>query len=154
MASAAQPTARRTGRAAPPVLSEAEDVALLPVANPMLLVVGIMTASLLQILDTTIANVAIPHMQATLGATPEEINWVLTSYIVASAVSLPITGWLADRVGSRRLFMLSVVGFVLSSMLCGMAQNLTQMVLFRALQGVTGSFISCRQVPAGSTILI
>lgn len=140
MATAAQPTARRAGRAAP-VLPEAEDVALLPVANPMLLVVGIMTASLLQILDTTIANVAIPHMQATLGATPEEINWVLTSYIVASAVSLPITGWLADRVGSRRLFMLSVVGFVLSSMLCGMAQNLTQMVLFRALQGVTGAFI-------------
>jgi DHA2 family multidrug resistance protein len=80
-------------------------------------------------------------MQATLGATPEEINWVLTSYIVASAVALALSGWLADRVGSRRLFMLSVAGFVLSSMLCGMAQNLTQMVLFRALQGVTGAFI-------------
>ena len=119
-----------------------DDVALLPVDNPYLLAVGVMLASLLQILDSTIANVAIPHMQATLGATPDEISWVLTSYIVAVAVAMPITGWLADRFGSRRLFILSVAGFVLSSMLCGMAQNITEMVIFRALQGATGAFIS------------
>ncbi len=119
----------------------AADVAALPVANPWLVVVGIMTASLLQVLDTTIANVAIPHMQAALGATPDEISWVLTSYIVASAVAMPITGWLADRVGSRRLFIASTAGFVIASMMCGMAQNITEMVLFRALQGVTGAFI-------------
>lgn len=101
-----------------------------------------MTASLLQILDSTIANVAIPHMQSTLGATPDSITWVLTSYIVATAIAMPITGWLADRFGSRRLFIASVAGFVLTSMLCGMAQNLTQMVIFRALQGATGAFIS------------
>jgi DHA2 family multidrug resistance protein len=77
-----------------------------------------------------------------LGATPDEISWVLTSYIVASAVGIPLTGWLSDRVGSRRLFILSTGGFVMFSMLCGMAQNITQMVLFRALQGLTGSFIS------------
>jgi DHA2 family multidrug resistance protein len=118
------------------------DVALLPVENPVLLAVGIMTASLLQILDTTIANVAIPHMQSSLGATSDEISWVLTSYIVAMAVAMPITGWLADRFGSRRLFLFSVAGFVFSSMLCGMAQNITEMVLFRALQGATGAFIS------------
>jgi DHA2 family multidrug resistance protein len=118
------------------------DVAALPVRNTILVVVGVMTASLLQILDTTIANVAIPHMRAALGATPDEISWVLTSYIVATAVAMPITGWLADRIGSRRLFILSTAGFVLASMLCGMAQNITQMVLFRAFQGVAGAFIS------------
>lgn len=124
------------------VLSQDDDVATLPVDNPYLLAIGVMLASLLQILDSTIANVAIPHMQATLGATSDEISWVLTSYIVAVAVAMPITGWLADRFGSRRLFILSVAGFVLSSMLCGMAQNITEMVIFRALQGATGAFIS------------
>lgn len=122
--------------------AQMDDVAALPVRNTLFVVFGIMTASLLQILDTTIANVAIPHMQASLGATPDEISWVLTSYIVASAVAMPITGWLADRVGSRRLFILSTAGFVIASMLCGMAQNITEMVLFRALQGMTGAFIS------------
>ncbi len=131
-------------------LSRADDVALLPVTNPVLLTIGIMTASLLQILDSTIANVAIPHMQSSLGATPETINWVLTSYIVATAIAMPITGWLADRIGSRRLFILSVAGFVASSMLCGMAQNLTQMVIFRALQGATGAFIA----PLSQTAMI
>ncbi len=120
----------------------ADDVAQLPVANPGILIVGIMAASLLQVLDTTIANVAIPHMRTALGATNETVTWVLTSYIIASAVALPITGWLADRVGARRLFILSVAGFILSSMLCGMAQNLEEMVAFRALQGVTGAFIA------------
>lgn len=139
MASAA-PGARAPA-ARPSAIPPADDTALLPVANPFLLVVGIMTASLLQVLDSTIANVAIPHMRSSLGATSDEISWVLTSYIVASAVAMPITGWLADRIGSRRLFILSTAGFVLSSMLCGMAQNLTQIVLFRALQGITGSFI-------------
>ena len=122
-------------------LVAAADVAALPVRNIWLTVFGIMTASLLQILDSTIANVAIPHMQAALGATPDEVSWVLTSYIVATAVAIPATGWISDRVGSRRLFILSTFGFVLSSMLCGMAQNITQMVLFRCLQGITGAFI-------------
>jgi len=120
---------------------DAEDKAMLPVDSPLLLTTGIMLASLLQILDTTIANVAVPDMQAALGATPDTISWVLTSYIVAMAVTMPLTGWLADRVGSRNLFIWSVAGFILSSMLCGMAQNLEQMVLFRALQGATGAFI-------------
>ncbi|MFM2301635.1 MAG: hypothetical protein RLZZ84_1371 [Pseudomonadota bacterium] len=144
MASAAAPSQpRRRKRTGPPPPSRpVADVALLPVENPMLLTLGIMTASLLQVLDTTIANVAIPHMQSTLGATSDEVSWVLTSYIVAMAVAMPITGWLADRFGSRRLFIFSVAGFIISSMLCGMAQNITEMVLFRALQGATGAFIS------------
>ncbi|NBW76960.1 MAG: DHA2 family efflux MFS transporter permease subunit [Sphingomonadaceae bacterium] len=123
-------------------LQAGDDMAMLPVDNPLLLTVGIMLASLLQILDSTIANVAIPHMQSSLGATPDTISWALTSYIVATAVAMPMTGWLSDRVGSRNLFIWSVAGFILSSMLCGMSQNLTQMVLFRALQGATGAFIS------------
>jgi MFS transporter, DHA2 family, multidrug resistance protein len=113
----------------------------LKVANQPLLMVGIMAASLIQILDTTIANVAIPHMQNSLGATAESVTWVLTSYIIASAVAMPITGWLADRVGGRRLFIASVAAFIVTSMLCGMAQNLEEMVLFRAAQGVAGAFI-------------
>ncbi|WP_324262815.1 DHA2 family efflux MFS transporter permease subunit [Altererythrobacter sp. H2] len=119
-----------------------DDVPHLPTGNQPLLVIGIMAASLLQILDTTIANVAIPHMQTSLGATVESVTWVLTSYIIASAVALPITGWLADRIGARRLFIGSVAGFIAASMLCGAAQNLEEMVLFRALQGVAGAFIA------------
>ena len=139
MGSAAAPAAS-AGKATP--APAGIDVASLPCENPMLLAIGTMTASLIQILDTTIANVAIPHMQSALGATSDEISWVLTSYIVAVALAMPLTGWLADRVGSRRLFMGSVAGFVVTSMLCGMAQNVTQMVVFRALQGATGAFIS------------
>jgi DHA2 family multidrug resistance protein len=110
--------------------------------NYPLMIIGVMAASLLQILDTTIANVALPHMQSSLGATVDTITWVLTSYIIASAVALPITGWLADRIGARRLFIGSVAGFILASMLCGLAQNLEEMVAFRALQGVAGAFIA------------
>lgn len=127
---------------APALLQPEQDVPLYPVRNHGLLMLGVMIAALLQILDSTIANVAVPHMQTSLGANADSINWVLTSYIVAAAVAMPITGWLAERVGTRRLFIWSVAGFILSSMLCGMAQNMTSMVIFRALQGVTGSFIS------------
>lgn len=138
----ANPDRRASPSAGPRGFAPQEDVALLPVPNPLLLAVAIMTASLIQILDTTIANVAIPHMQSSLGATSDEVSWVLTSYILAMAVAMPITGWLADRIGSRRLFLFSVVGFVLTSMLCGMAQNITEMVIFRAMQGAAGAFIS------------
>jgi len=118
------------------------DVAALPVENPTLLICGVMAASLLQVLDITIANVAIPHMQSALGATADSVTWVLTSYIIAAAVAMPITGWLADRVGARELFILSTAGFIGASMLCGMAQNLEEMVIFRALQGVAGAFMA------------
>lgn len=142
MASAASPPRKARTRPVAASFAPEEDVPHLPVANPLFLTLGIMTASLIQVLDTTIANVAIPHMQSSLGSTPDEISWVLTSYIVAVAVFMPITGWLADRVGSRRLFISSVAGFIVSSMLCGMAQNVTEMVIFRAMQGATGAFIA------------
>lgn len=122
--------------------SEGLDAPELTTRNYPLMIIGVMAASLLQILDTTIANVALPHMQSSLGATVDTVTWVLTSYIIASAVALPTTGWLADRIGARRLFIGSVAGFILSSMLCGIAQNLEEMVIFRALQGVAGAFIA------------
>ncbi|HMG48867.1 MAG TPA: DHA2 family efflux MFS transporter permease subunit [Allosphingosinicella sp.] len=106
-----------------------------------LVTAAVILGMLMQVLDTTIANVALPHMQATLGATRETISWVLTSYIVASAIAIPITGWLADRVGRKPLFVWSVIAFTIASLLCAMAQSLTEMVIFRALQGVAGAFI-------------
>src|SRR3954466_11372387 len=106
-----------------------------------LVTIGVILGMLMQVLDTTIANVALPHMQASLGATRETISWVLTSYIVASAIAIPITGWLADKVGRKPLFVWAVLGFTAASLLCAVAQNLTQMVLFRAIQGVAGAFI-------------
>ncbi len=110
-------------------------------SDRMLATVAVMLATLMQVLDTTIANVALPHMQTSLQATPESINWVLTSYIVASAMAIPITGWLADRVGRKPLFIWTVIGFTAASVLCAVAQNMPEMVLFRALQGVCGAFI-------------
>jgi MFS transporter, DHA2 family, multidrug resistance protein len=102
---------------------------------------AVMGASVIQFLDSTIANVAIPHMQTSLGASLDTVTWVLTSYIVASVIAMPITGWLSDRVGSRRLFLFAVTGFILASMLCGVAANLTSMVLFRILQGICAAFM-------------
>jgi DHA2 family multidrug resistance protein len=113
----------------------------LPAGERLIVTVGVMAAVLLQVLDTTIANVALPHMQASLSATQDTINWVLTSYIVASAIALPISGWLADRVGRKRLLLISVVLFTAASVLCATATSLAEMVFFRALQGVGGAFI-------------
>ena len=116
--------------------------ASLPVKNRGLLTIGIMGAMIMQILDTTIANVALPHMQTSLSATMDTVTWVLTSYIVASAIAIPATGWLADRFGSRNLFLFAVGGFIVASMLCGTAVSLEEMVAFRIFQGVQ-SMISC-----------
>nr|WP_257214905.1 DHA2 family efflux MFS transporter permease subunit [Sphingomonas sp. R-74633] len=115
-----------------------------------MLTLGVMMATIMQILDTTIANVAIPHMQASLGATRDTINWVLTSYIVASAIAIPITGWLSDRIGSRNLFLISTVGFVIASAMCGAAQTLEEMVAFRILQGITAAFLN----PLSQTVML
>lgn len=126
------------------------DVAATPVEQKGLLTVAVMLATVMQILDTTIANVALPHMQTALGATADTVTWVLTSYIVASAIAIPITGWLADRFGSRSLFLAAVAGFVISSMLCGIASNLEQMVAFRVLQGISAAFIN----PLSQTVMM
>ncbi len=124
--------------------------AALLVKHKALLTLAVMGASIIQILDSTIANVAIPHMQASLGATQDTVTWVLTSYIIASAVAIPTTGWMSDRFGSRRLFLVAVAGFIATSMLCGVATTLTQMVAFRLLQGVCSAFIG----PLSQTVLL
>src|SRR3546814_1488522 len=119
----------------------AADFAPLKVKHKGLLTTAVMAGTLMHGLDSTIANVALPHMQATLGATQDSITWVRTSYIIASAIAIPVTGWLADRVGSRNLFLFSVVRVVIASMLCGIATTLPEMVAFRLFQGVAGAFI-------------
>ncbi|GGE41339.1 EmrB/QacA family drug resistance transporter [Primorskyibacter flagellatus] len=111
------------------------------VAAPGLLTASIMVATVMQVLDTTIANVALPHMASSLGATQEEITWVLTSYIVASAIATPLTGWSADRIGRRSVFLGAIAGFILTSVLCGIATSLPEMVVFRIFQGVFGAAI-------------
>jgi DHA2 family multidrug resistance protein len=116
-----------------------------------LLITGtMMLATLLHVIDATIANVALPHMQGTLLATQDQISWVLTSYIVCSAILTPLAGWLADRLGRRRLLVIAVCGFTLTSMLCGAAATLEQMVMFRALQGAFGATL----VPLSQAILL
>jgi len=109
-----------------------------PVAR-RLLTAAVLIVTLMNTLDMTIANVALPHMQGSLSATADQITWVLTSYIVASAIMIPMTGWLASRFGLRWVMLVSVVGFTIASLLCGLAQNLTEIVLFRVLQGVFGA---------------
>jgi len=111
---------------------------------------SVMLATVMQALDTTIANVALPHMQGAMGATQDQISWVLTSYIVAAAICMPLTGFLSARFGRKRIFVWSVVGFTLSSMLCGAAQSLPQIVLFRLLQGVFGASL----VPLSQAVLL
>src|SRR6202021_954973 len=108
-----------------------------PLNRPMI-TLSIMLATILQTLDSPIANVALPHMQGSLSATQDQIAWVLTSYIVAAAVATPLTGWLAGRYGRKRLFLFAIIGFTFASLLCGIAQNLTEIVLYRLLQGVFG----------------
>jgi len=115
-----------------------------------MIVVSVMLATIMQALDTTIANVALPHMQGSLSATQEQISWVLTSYIVAAAIMTPPTGFLAARFGRKRLFLIAVACFTVASVLCGMAQSLPQMVAFRLLQGVFGAAL----VPLSQAVLL
>jgi DHA2 family multidrug resistance protein len=109
-----------------------------PSHNPWLVALTVTLATFMEVLDTSIANVALPHMAGTLGASQEEATWVLTSYLVSSAVILPISGWLMARMGRKRFYMTCVMLFTICSMLCGLAQSLPLLVLFRVLQGVGG----------------
>ena len=115
-----------------------------------MITLSIMLATIMQVLDTTIANVALPSMQGDLGASQDTISWVLTSYIVASAIMTPVTGWLADRFGRKELYLASIFGFVISSMLCGIANGLDEMVMFRIIQGISGAAL----VPLSQSVLL
>lgn len=110
-----------------------------PPAQRRMITISTMAAAIMNQIDTTIANVALPHMQGSTSASREEITWVLTSYIVSAAMFTPLSGWLAGRIGRKRLMMVSIVGFTFVSGLCGLAQNLTELVACRMLQGIFGS---------------
>jgi DHA2 family multidrug resistance protein len=112
--------------------------------------IAVMAATIMQVLDTTIINVALPNMAGQLDATPDNISWVLTSYLIASAIFMPLTGYFTDRLGQRRYLLISIAGFVITSALCGMAGSLFQMVLFRFMQGVFGASL----VPLSQSIML
>src|SRR3979490_786114 len=99
--------------------------------NRRMITISIMLATLIQTLDSTIANVALPHMQGTLSASQDEITWVLTSYIVAGAIPTPRTGWLSDRLSTKRLLVISIGGFTIASALFGLSESLAQIVASR-----------------------
>jgi DHA2 family multidrug resistance protein len=113
------------------------------------IIAAVMLSTVMEILDTTIVTVSLPHMMGSLGADRDQISWVLTSYIVAAGMLMPLTGFLVNRLGSRRLLLINIVGFLFSSALCGISANLTQMVLFRLFQGFFGASL----VPLSQFIL-
>ncbi|CAA2139756.1 Multidrug export protein EmrB [Hyphomicrobium sp. ghe19] len=117
------------------------DPASLPMTDRLLTSLAVLLAVLMVILDMTVVNVALPELMGALGATPDQITWVLTSYIVAEAIVIPMSGFLAERFGRKRVLIISVAGFVVASMLCGQARTLFQMVLFRLLQGAFGASV-------------
>ncbi len=120
-----------------------------PLNRPMI-TVSIMLATVMQALDSTIANVALPHMQGSVSASQNQIAWVLTAYIVAAAIATPLTGWVADRFGQKRVFLVSIAGFTFASMLCGLSDSLTEIVAARLLQGVFGATL----VPLAQVVLM
>jgi len=130
-------------RPAPGMSATGEERALVAMTPRVRLLATLllMSATVMVVLDQTIAAVALPQMQATLGATPDTISWVLTSYVVAGAVAMPMTGWLTGRYGRTRLFGVCIIIFTLSSTLCGMAVSLPMMVAARIVQGFSGAFL-------------
>ena len=120
-----------------------------PLNRPMI-TLSIMLATIIQALDGTIANVALPHMQGSLSASQDQITWVLTSFIVAAAIATPLTGWLCDRFGQKNIFLTAVAGFTLASVLCGLSGSLAQIVAARLLQGVFGAAL----VPLSQSVLL
>jgi DHA2 family multidrug resistance protein len=118
--------------------------------NPWIVAIAVMFGTFMEVLDTTVVNVSLPHIAATMSATIDEATWVLTSYLVANAIILPMTGWLASTFGRKRLLMISVTGFTISSFLCGIAPNLGSLIAFRILQGATGGALQ----PLSQAILL
>jgi DHA2 family multidrug resistance protein len=109
-----------------------------PEVNPWIVAIAVMAATFMEVLDTTVVNVSLPHIAGSMSATVDEATWALTSYLVANAVILPITGWLGNYFGRKRLLMAAAIGFTTTSVLCGMAPNLPALIFFRVLQGASG----------------
>ncbi len=127
--------------ASTPASSLIDDRPTLESRHTGLLMAAVMIMSVCQFIDMTVANVALPHIQTSLNASMDTISWTLTSYIIAGAMIIPLTGWLSDRLGSRNLYVWACGLFLFASALCGAATSLTQMVLFRALQGISAAFV-------------
>ena len=130
--------------------SSAEQTAEIEGPRRALITVSVMLASIMSSLDTTIANVALPRIQGSVSATQDQMAWVLTSYIVAAAIMTPLSGWLSGQIGRNRVFLYSIAGFTVASMLCGVAQSLPQIVLARLLQGLCGAAL----VPLSQAVLL
>jgi DHA2 family multidrug resistance protein len=134
----------------PAVAAPATEPAPLAGGRLALLTVGLALGTFMEVLDTSIANVAVPTISGSLGVATSQGTWVISSYSVASAIAVPLTGWLARRVGEVRLFTLSVLLFTIASALCGFAQNFESLIAFRLLQGL----VSGPMVPLSQTILM
>ncbi len=122
----------------------------IPTINPWIIAVSVMFATFMEVLDTTVVNVSLPHIAGSLSATIDEATWVLTSYLVANAIILPMTGWLASRFGRKNLLMMSVAGFTTASFACGLAPTLGSLVFFRVIQGATGGALQ----PVSQAVLL
>src|SRR5579872_1287505 len=118
--------------------------------NPWIIAISVMFGTFMEVLDTTVVNVSLPHIAGSLSASVDEATWVLTSYLVANAIILPITGWLANIFGRKRLLMLAVGGFTIASFLCGLAPTLAALIIFRIIQGAAGG---CLQ-PLSQAVLL
>src|SRR5665213_124688 len=120
------------------------------IANRVPITVAMMLATVMNSLDTTIANVALPHIQGSVSASPDQVTWILTSYLIATAIMTPLSGWLSVRIGRKRMFMISIAGFTVASMLCGIATNLGEIVAFRLLQGLFGASL----IPLSQAVIL
>src|SRR3954452_17387703 len=109
-----------------------------PKANPWLITIAVMLGTFMEVLDTSVANVALPHIAGNLSASTDEATWVLTSYLVSNAIMLPATSWISRRIGRQRLLMLSILLFTGASMLCGAAVTMPMLIVARVLQGIGG----------------
>ena len=121
-----------------------------PKHNPWLIAIGVMLATFMEVLDTSIANIALPHIAGSMSATPDEATWVLTSYLVSNAIILPMTGWLSNYFGRKRLLIICISFFTFASILCGAAPTLSLLVIARILQGIGGGAM----VPIAQAILL
>src|SRR5580698_3371048 len=108
------------------------------IVNPWIVAVAVMLATFMEVLDTSIVNVSLPNIAGSLSASVDEATWALTSYLVANAIILPMTGWLATVIGRKRLLVSSIVGFTIASVLCGVAPTLPALIFFRIVQGASG----------------
>src|SRR5690348_13821934 len=121
-----------------------------PAVNPWVIAATVMLATFMEVLDTSVANVALPHIAGNLAATVDESTWVLTSYLVANAIVLPLSGFLSTLFGRKRFYMACVAIFTLSSLACGMAPTLGMLIVFRILQGIGGGALQ----PVAQAILV